>query len=105
MKPKKRKAEKEKKPKQSIIGLGERLAKMFELPPDMLGNRPKVTAVGRGEVLIENFKGIMDFSEGVVKINTSNGVIRISGNGITIREITSEAIIIGGKISNIEYDA
>lgn len=56
-------------------------------------------------MLIENFKGIMDFREDMVRINTSTGVIRITGNGITIREITSEAVIIGGKISNIDYDA
>lgn len=105
MKKRREKPEREKKPKQNIMSLGERLAKMFELPPDMLGNRPKVTAVGRGEVLIENFKGIMDFGEGMVRINTGNGVIRIMGSAITIREITSEAIIIGGKISNIDYDA
>lgn len=105
MKPRKVRVNREKKPRQSLISLGERLARMFELPPDMLGNKPKVTAVGRGEVLIENFKGIMDFGDGMVRINTGNGVIRITGSSITIREITSEAIIIGGKISNIDYDA
>ncbi|NLW01842.1 MAG: sporulation protein YqfC [Clostridiaceae bacterium] len=93
------------KPRRWILGIGEKLAELFELPPDLFGNRPKVTAVGRGEVLIENFKGIMDFREDMVRINTSTGVIRITGNGITIREITSEAVIIGGKISNIDYDA
>jgi sporulation protein YqfC len=98
------KPRKEKKPG-GIMSLGERLARMFELPPDMLGNKPKVTAVGRGEVLVENYKGIMDFEDGVVRINTGNGVIKVSGTGITIREITSEAVIIGGKITNIDYDA
>jgi len=88
-----------------FLGIGEKLTKLFELPPDLFGNRPKVTAVGRGEVLIENIRGIMDFDEGMVRINTNNGVIKITGSGITIKEITSEAIIIGGKISNIDYDA
>lgn len=101
----KKKPDKEKEPGQGTMGVGEKLAKLFELPPDLFGNRPKVTAVGRGEVLIENFKGIMDFQEDMVRINTNNGVIRITGSGITIKEITSEAIIIGGKISNIDYDA
>jgi hypothetical protein len=36
--------------------LGEKLARLFEIPADVYGNRPKVTAIGRGEVLIENFK-------------------------------------------------
>jgi len=105
MKRVKKEPDKREKSDRSILSIGEKLAKLFELPPDLFGNRPKVTAVGRGEVLIENFKGIMDFEEGMVRINTNNGVIKITGSGITIREITSEAIIIGGKISNIDYDA
>lgn len=105
MKRDKKRSDNGKKSGRGLLNLGEKLAKLFELPPDLFGNRPKVTAVGRGEVMIENFKGIMDFDDSMVRINTSNGVIRITGSGITIREITSEAIIIGGKISNIDYDA
>jgi sporulation protein YqfC len=85
--------------------LGEKLARLFEIPGDAYGNRPKVTAIGRGEVMIENFKGIMDFQDGMIRINTSNGVIKVTGDRLVIREITSEEIIIGGKISNIDYDA
>ncbi|MCX7774362.1 MAG: sporulation protein YqfC [Clostridia bacterium] len=97
---------KQKKPEDaSGQSLGERLARIFEIPGDVVGNRPRVTAIGRGEVLIENFKGIMDFKDGIIKINTHNGVIKITGEGLNIREITSEEIIIGGKISNIDYDA
>ncbi|HPU45405.1 MAG: sporulation protein YqfC [Clostridiaceae bacterium] len=105
MKRARKETDKDRKPRRGILGIGEKLAELFELPPDMFGNRPKVTAVGRGEVLIENFKGIMDFQEGMVRINTSTGVIRITGSGITIKEITNESVIIGGKISNIDYDA
>ncbi len=85
--------------------LGERLARLFEIPGDVYGNRPKVTAIGRGEVLIENFRGIMDFQSGMIRINTNNGVIKVTGEALNIREITNEEIIIGGKISNIDYDA
>ncbi|MGI6122763.1 MAG: sporulation protein YqfC [Acetivibrionales bacterium] len=85
--------------------LGERLARLFEIPGDVYGNRPKVTAIGRGEVLVENFRGIMDFQNGIIRINTNNGIIKVTGDDLTIREITNEEIIIGGKISNIDYDA
>lgn len=100
-----KKAGVDRKAKTGLSGMGERLAKLFEIPADVVGNRPKVTAVGRGEVLIENFKGIMDFVDDCVRINTSNGVIKVMGSKLCIKEITSEEIIIGGKISNIDYDA
>lgn len=95
----------EKKVAADSQSLGEKLARIFEIPGDVMGNRPKVTAIGRGEVLIENFRGIMDFQDGIIRINTNNGVISITGSALNIREITSEEIIIGGKISNIDYDA
>jgi sporulation protein YqfC len=41
----------------------------------------------------------------MLRINTYNGVIKVTGEGLNIREITNEEIIIGGKISNIDYDA
>lgn len=91
--------------KETGESLGEKLARLFEIPGDVYGNRPKVTAIGRGEVLIENFRGIMDFQNGMIRINTNNGVIKVTGDGLNIREITNEEIIIGGKISNIDYDA
>jgi len=94
-----------KTPKEPGESLGEKLARLFEIPADVYGNRPKVTAIGRGEVMIENYKGIMDFQDGMIRINTNNGVIRVTGERLVIREITSEEIIIGGKISNIDYDA
>lgn len=94
------------KPKNELgESLGEKLARLFEIPSEAYGNRPKVTAIGRGEVLIENFKGIMDFQDGMIRINTNNGVIKVTGETLIIREITNEEIIIGGKISNIDYDA
>lgn len=47
----------------------------------------------------------MDFQSGMIRINTNNGVIKVTGEALNIREITNEEIIIGGKISNIDYDA
>ena len=96
---------KDEKRKEQGDGIAEKLARIFDIPGEVCTNRPKVTSIGRGEVLIENFKGIMDFEEGMIRINTNNGIIKVSGNGLIIREITNEEIIIGGKISNIDYDA
>ena len=43
--------------------LGEKLARIFEIPEDVVGSHPRVTAIGRGEVLVENFKGIVSRME------------------------------------------
>ena len=91
--------------KESGESLADKLARLFEIPGDVVGSHPRVTAIGRGEVLIENFNGIMDFKDGMIRIRTNKGVIKITGTDLKIREITSEEIIIGGKISNIDYDA
>lgn len=79
------------------------MAKLLEIPDEVVSDRPKITTVGRREVFVENYKGIIEFSNEIVKINTNYGIITITGKNMKIREITSEDIIIFGDIDNIDY--
>ena len=85
-------------------GLRQKMAEMLELPTEVVADKPKVVTVGKNEVYIENYKGIIEFVKTLVKVNTSNGIITITGNDLSIKEITSEDIVIKGDIENIDYD-
>lgn len=76
---------------------------MLEIPEEVVSDRPKVTTVGRKEVFIENYRGIIEFTSKIVKINSNYGIITITGKNMRIREITNEDIIITGDIDNIDY--
>lgn len=94
-----RKTEKE-KPK---VGLKEKFAEMLDLPKEIVLNIPKVTIVGNKDMMIENYKGVMEYEDTRIRVNTGTGVVKVTGARLLIREITSEDIIISGDIHGLEF--
>ncbi|HOJ09006.1 MAG TPA: sporulation protein YqfC [Clostridiales bacterium] len=81
----------------------EKLTEVLELPKEVILNIPKMTIIGNKELVIENYKGIIEYGSARIRINTGTGLIKITGNGLNIKEITSEDVIIGGDISSLEF--
>jgi sporulation protein YqfC len=84
-------------------GLKEKFAEMLELPKEIVLNIPKVTIVGNKDMMIENYKGVMEYEDGRIRVNTGTGVVKVTGARLLIREITSEDIIISGDIHALEF--
>ncbi len=91
------------KKKKESLTVKEKVAKMLEIPNEVVSDRPRITTVGKREVFVENYKGILEFSNEIVRINSNYGIITITGKNMKIREITSEDMIICGNIKNIDY--
>ncbi|MDR5657981.1 sporulation protein YqfC [Serpentinicella sp. ANB-PHB4] len=80
------------------------LAELLELPKDVMLDLPKITLIGQLQVYIENHKGILEYSTTRIRINTKNGILRVSGKNLTIKNIIVEEIVIVGEISQVEFD-
>jgi len=91
------------KKKKESLTVKEKVAKMLEIPNEVVSDRPRITTVGKREVFVENYKGILEFSNEIVRIKSNYGIITITGKNMKIREITSEDMIICGNIENIDY--
>lgn len=83
--------------------LKEKVSELLELPKEVVLNIPKFTMIGSGELIIENYKGVIEYEDEKVRVNTNSGVIKITGNKLVIREITSENIFLNGKIKSLEF--
>lgn len=83
--------------------LKEKVSELLELPKEIVLNIPKFTMIGSGELIIENYKGVIEYEDEKVRVNTNSGVIKITGNKLVIREITSENIFLNGKIKSLEF--
>ena len=55
-----------------------KINKLLELPEEVITNKPKLTIVGFEEVLIENYKAILEYEDFYIKINTHIGAININ---------------------------
>ena len=73
----------------------------MEIPKELLKDYSRVTIIGSEDVWIENYKGIIEYNEEMIRL--SNNII-IYGQGLSVEEISSEDILIIGKIKNIEFE-
>lgn len=83
----------------------EKLNDMLEIPKEVSSNQPKLTIVGFQELLIENYKNILEYEEFFVRINTFVGVVNINGMGLSLEEMTEDDILVKGKIDSIDFES
>ena len=78
--------------------------KLLELPKEVYSNEPKVVITGFDELIIENFKGILEYEEFFVRINTYIGIININGYNLNLENMTNDDLKVKGKIESIEFE-
>ena len=81
-----------------------KLDKLLEMPKEVYSNVPKVTITGFNEIIIENFKGILEYEDFYVRINTYIGIININGYGLNLENMTNDDIKVKGKIESIDIE-
>lgn len=78
------------------------ISELLELPKDIIMDLAKITVIGNMQVYISNHKGIIEYSLDTIRINTNDGIIKITGENLRIKTIMAEEIIVLGKIEKIE---
>lgn len=81
-----------------------RIDKWLEMPTEIVSNEPKITIVGFGEMLIENYKGILEYEEIYIRINTYVGIININGYNLNLKQMTENDILVTGKIDSMTLE-
>lgn len=82
-----------------------RIEDMLEIPKEITSNEPKVTIVSFKQMLIENYKGILEYEDILIRIKTSMGILNISGFGLNLNQMTGDDIVVTGKIESIELES
>ena len=77
---------------------------MLEVPKEINSYNTKLTILGLDEILIENYKGILEYEEFYIKINTEIGAININGFNLSLKQITDDDILIKGKIESLDLE-
>ncbi len=83
----------------------EKMSEVLELPREIIMDVPKLVLIGSNDLSIENYKGIIEYSENIIRINTNSKMIKITGKKLEIKTITAEEILIGGNIETLEFIA
>lgn len=81
-----------------------KLDRILELPKEVCSDIPKVIITGFDEMIIENFKGILEYEEFFVRINTHIGIININGFNLNLENMTDDDIKVTGKIESMDIE-
>ena len=77
---------------------------ILEIPTEIYSDEPKLIITGFNEMIIENYKGILEYEDYYIKINTYIGIININGFNLNLEKMTEDNIKITGKIEALDLE-
>lgn len=81
----------------------EAVSEKLSLPKDLLLGAAILTFTGQNEAYIENHKGIIEYTDKILKIQTKTCKILITGNDLLIEYYNNEELKLKGRFSEIKY--
>ncbi len=79
------------------------IVESLELPMDIMYGAVIVTAMGRNQVLVENYKGIIEYTQEKIRLQTKTCQVTIQGKRLVVEYYTNEEMKITGCIQGILY--
>ncbi len=81
-----------------------KITEVLELPGEIVLDVPKMTFTGNYDLSIENYKSIIEYSDDLIRLNTGSQNIKIVGQRLMIKTISSEEITISGRFTVLEFN-
>ena len=72
------------------------------MPKDVVLGVPLVTIIGQDEVCVENYRGILEYTDKLIRVQTKLGKIHVLGRSLQIEYYTNDEMKIVGHITQIE---
>ena len=85
------------------MGLKRNMTESLDLPKEIMLNLPLISMVGREEVTIENYKGILEYGEELVRISTEAGSLRLAGRNLCLKQLSAECVVITGTVEKLDF--
>ena len=82
----------------------EGLVESLELPKDLMYGAVLVSITGRQEILIENYRGILEYTKNHISLQTKTCRLVIRGKDLNINYYTNEEMKITGRIESVFYE-
>lgn len=91
------------KKKKNQEAFRDQLSKLFEVPPEVVSDFPKIVLAGNQEISIENFNGLLEYTSQKVRMNTKCGILVVDGIELEVRKMTADYIMIRGTIIQVGF--
>lgn len=81
----------------------ESLISSLQLPKDLMLGAVILTITGQHEAYVENYRGIIEYTNQVIKLQTKTCRVCISGKRLAIDYFTNDEMKVTGEILEIKY--
>ena len=81
---------------------GQKYPPALEWTEDMVGRCPRITAVGSHSLLVENYTGIIVFTDSRIVLDSRAGRVCVLGGSLSLSDARDGAVILRGDIRRIE---
>ncbi len=81
----------------------QKMAEATSFPKDVVLGVPILTMTGRLELCIENYRGIIEYTDVLIRVQSKSGQIKVSGKRMQIEYYTNDEMKITGQIQSVEY--
>ncbi|MBQ3284508.1 MAG: YabP/YqfC family sporulation protein [Ruminococcus sp.] len=68
-------------------------------------NEPCIELSGNREILIEGGRGVLEYTDEAVRVNTDSMILTVAGRGLNLKCISDSALIISGFITSLRFEA
>ena len=81
----------------------EKIADSLDISKEILLGSAKIVTIGNREMTVENYKGIIEYTNSCIRLTADPTDITISGNGLEIKTMTRDFLYITGKICSVSF--
>ena len=81
----------------------EKVAQSLDMAKDIILDVPKIELLGNREAVVENYKGIVEYTPEKIVLEANPREIRICGRNLEIRSVAQELLLIVGMIDSIGF--
>ncbi len=83
--------------------LKNKVSDAINIPKDVVFGVPIVRMIGQQEFYIENYRGILEYTDTLVRVQTKIGQILLHGKRLEILYYTNDEMKVTGLIEKLEY--
>ncbi|MGI5901676.1 MAG: YabP/YqfC family sporulation protein [Desulfitobacteriia bacterium] len=84
--------------------LQKQAGEILEFPSDILGQGPKITIIGRSEMIVEHYKEVIHFGAEEIILSTAEGNVVIKGRELVILTVLPTEINLKGRLLQVSFE-
>ena len=80
-----------------------RVESVLELPSGTLSGTARIELSGNTCAVVEGCKGILEYEDDVIRLNTASGIVRFMGQNLGMNCLSEDSAVVEGKILAVEF--